>query len=119
MALSTAISGVYLPHVTEIVAKNEPVKKLSDLFIKIGRYQYYLLALVASGFVIFGRDFIDIWAGKDFEEAYWITLLIIIPFTIDLIQNIGLSIMQAQNRYDFRAKVYLAMGLLTYAWQYH
>lgn len=111
MALSTAISGVYLPHVTEIVAKNEPVKKLSDLFIKIGRYQYYLLALVASSFIIFGRDFISNWAGKDFEEAYWITLLIIIPFTIDLIQNIGLSIMQAQNRYDFRAKVYFVMGL--------
>ena len=111
MALSTAISGVYLPHVTEIVAKNEPVKKLSDLFIKIGRYQYYLLALVASGFIIFGRDFINIWAGNDFEEAYWITLLIIVPFTIDLIQNIGLSIIQAQNRYDFRAKVYFAMGL--------
>lgn len=111
MALSTAISGVYLPHVTEIIAKNESIKKLSDLFIQIGRYQYYLLALVASGFIIFGRDFINIWAGKDFEEAYWITLLIIIPFTIDLIQNIGLSIMQAQNRYDFRAKVYFAMGL--------
>ena len=111
MALSTAISGVYLPHVTEIVAKNEPVKKLSDLFIRIGRYQYYLLALIASGFIIFGKDFINIWAGRDFEEAYWITLLIIIPFTIDLIQNIGLSIMQAQNRYDFRAKVYFAMGL--------
>ena len=111
MALSTAISGVYLPHVTEIVAKNEPIEKLSGLFIKIGRYQYYLLALVASGFIIFGKDFINIWAGEDFKEAYWITLLIIIPFTIDLIQNIGLSIMQAQNRYDFRAKVYFTMGL--------
>lgn len=111
MALSTAISGVYLPHVTEIVAQNEPIKKLSDLFIQIGRYQYYLLALVASGFIIFGKDFINILAGKDFKEAYWITLLIIIPFTIDLIQNIGLSIMQAQNRYDFRAKVYFIMGL--------
>lgn len=111
MALSTAISGVYLPHITEIIAKNESLKKLSDLFIQIGRWQYYLLALVASGFIIFGRDFINIWAGSDFEEAYWITLLIIIPFTIDLIQNIGLSIMQAQNRYDFRAKVYFAMGI--------
>lgn len=111
MVLSTAISGVYLPHITEIIAKNEPIKKLSDLFIQIGRYQYYLLSLVASGFIIFGRDFINIWAGRDFEEAYWITLLIIIPFTIDLIQNIGLSIMQAQNKYDFRAKVYFVMGL--------
>lgn len=111
MALSTAISGVYLPHITKIVAKNEPIKKLSDLFIQIGRYQYYLLGLVASGFIIFGRDFINFWAGRDFKEAYWITLLIIIPFTIDLIQNIGLSIMQAQNKYEFRAKVYFVMGL--------
>ena len=111
MALSTAISGVYLPHVTELIAKNEPVSKLTDLFIRIGRLQYFLLALVASGFIIFGRQFIHIWAGDSFDEAYYITLLIIIPFTIDLIQNIGLSILQAQNKYDFRAKVYFVMGI--------
>ncbi len=111
MALSTAISGVYLPHITEIIAKNEPVQKLTDLFIQIGRWQYYLLALVASGFIVFGRQFIQLWAGEGFQDAYYITLLIIIPFTIDLIQNIGLAILQAQNRYDFRAKVYFAMGV--------
>ena len=82
MALSNAISGVYLPHITEMVAGKEPVQKLSGLFIQIGRWQY------------------------------WITLLIIIPFTIDLIQNIGLSILQAQNHYDFRAKVYFGIGIL-------
>ena len=112
MALSVAISGVYLPHVTELIAKNEPVSKLTDLFIRIGRLQYFLLALVASGFIIFGRQFIQMWAGESFDEAYYITLLIILPFTIDLIQNIGLSILQAQNKYDFRAKVYFVMGLL-------
>ena len=112
MALSVAISGVYLPHVTELIAKNEPVSKLTDLFIRIGRLQYFLLALVASGFIIFGRQFIHMWAGESFDEAYYITLLIILPFTIDLIQNIGLSILQAQNKYDFRAKVYFIMGLL-------
>lgn len=111
MALSLAISSVYLPHITEIITKNEAKEKLSRLFIQIGRWQYYLLALVSSGFIIFGRQFISIWAGNGFEDAYWITLLIIIPFTIDLIQNIGLSILQAQNRYDFRAKVYFCMGI--------
>ena len=112
MALSTAISGVYLPHITELIAQQAPVSKLSDLFVRIGRLQFFLLALVASGFVIFGKQFIKMWAGESFIDAYFITLLIIIPFTIDLIQNIGLSIMQAQNRYDFRAKVYCAMGIL-------
>lgn len=111
MALSLAISGVYLPYVTEMIVRKDYVKRISNLFIKIGRWQYFLLAAISSGFFIFGKIFISYWAGKGFEDAYWITLLIIIPFTIDLIQNIGLSILQAQNRYDFRAKVYFCMGV--------
>lgn len=111
MAISLAISGVYLPYVTEMIAKRESMKIISNLFINIGRWQYFLLAAITSGFFIFGKFFINLWAGEGFEEAYWITLLIIIPFTIDLIQNIGLSILQAQNKYDFRAKVYFCMGI--------
>ena len=112
MALSVAISGVYLPHVTGMVAKKEPVEKLSELFIQIGRWQYYLLALVATGFIIFGRQFISLWAGAGFEDSYIITILIILPFTVDLIQNIGLAILQAMNQYDFRARVYFMTGVL-------
>lgn len=111
MALSTAISGVYLPHVTELITKGAPMEKISSLFIQIGRWQFYLLALFASGFIIFGQQFIRFWVGSEFADAYWMTLLIIIPFTIDLIQNIGLSIMQAKNQYHFRAKVYVGMGI--------
>lgn len=115
MALSTAISGVYLPHITEMVAQRKPVSSLSVLFIQIGRWQYYLLALVATGFIIFGRQFIQLWAGNGFGDAYWITILIILPFTIDLIQNIGLAILQAMNHYDFRAKIYFMTGILNLA----
>lgn len=111
MALSLVISSVYLPYVTEMIAKKEPINVISNLFIKIGRWQYFLLAAISSGFFIFGKTFINFWTGNGFEEAYWIALLIIIPFTIDLIQNIGLSILQAQNKYDFRAKVYFCMGI--------
>lgn len=115
MALSTAISGVYLPHVSELVAKKASSEALSALFIQIGRWQYHLLALVATGFILFGGDFIRLWAGEDFEDAYWMTLLIILPLTVDLIQNIGLSVMQALNCYSFRAKVYFAMGVFNLA----
>ena len=112
MALSIAISGVYLTHVTGMVARKESIGKLSNLFIQIGRWQYYLLALVGTGFIIFGKQFISLWAGPGFEDSYIITLLIIIPFTVDLIQNIGLAIMQAMNRYDFRARIYFFTGVL-------
>lgn len=115
MALSTAISGVYLPHITEMVAQRKPVSSLSVLFIQIGRWQYYLLGLVGTGFLIFGKQFIQLWAGIGFGDAYWITILIILPFTIDLIQNIGLAILQAMNHYDFRAKIYFMTGAINLA----
>lgn len=115
MHLSTAISGVYLPHVSQMAARGEPAEAFSALFIQIGRWQYHLLALVATGFIIFGREFITLWAGPDFSDAYVMALLVILPFTIALIQNIGLSILQAMNRYDFVAKLYLAVGILNLA----
>lgn len=115
MQLSVAISGGYLPHVMAMVAEKATAEKLSALFIQIGRWQYYLLGLVATGFIIFGREFIHMWAGDGFEEAYGITLLISLPFNIDLIQNIGNSILQAKNCYDFRAKVLFVSGVFSLA----
>lgn len=111
MALSTAISGVYLPHIAEILVGENAIEKLNNLFIQIGRWQYYLLALVASGFIIFGQQFIEKWAGADFEDSYIITIFIILPFTIDLIENIGLSILQVKNKYEYRASSLLFIGI--------
>lgn len=111
-ALSTAISGVYLPHVTAMIAQKASVTELSALFNKIGRMQYFLLLLILTGFIIFGEQFIQLWAGSGFKSAYWMTLLVIVPFTIELIQNVGLSILQGMNQYTFRAKVYLGMGIV-------
>ena len=115
MTLSTAISGVFLPRVTEMVTNNEPRKSLSDLFIKAGRVQFLLLSCVLSGFILFGRQFINVWAGNGFEETYLITLLLIVPFTVDLIQNLGLIILQALNKFRFKVYVFLGIAILNVA----
>ena len=112
MMLSTAISGVFLPHVTELVATKAGQDKISALFIRIGRLQFFMLGLVGSGFVIFGREFIELWAGAAFCDSYAIALFIILPFTTDLIQNVGFVILQAMNRYGIRAAVQSLVGLL-------
>lgn len=112
MSLSCAISGVFLPHVTEMVAKKVDPVDLSALFIRIGRLQFFTLGLVASGFVIFGQEFVSLWAGDGFEDSYWIALLIMLPFTTDLIQNVGFAILQAMNRYGIRAAVQTLVGVI-------
>lgn len=110
--LGTAISSVYMPRVSELLFGEKNEKSVSELFIKVGRISFFVLMLVLTGFVVFGKDFIRLWAGESFDEAYWIALIIMVPYTIDLVQNIALIILQVQDKYYFRGKVTLAIAVL-------
>ena len=71
-----------------------------------------LLGLVASGLVFFGRQFILFWAGAGYEDAYYVMLLLVLPASIALIQNLGIEIQRAQNKHHFRSLVYLGMAFV-------
>lgn len=109
--LSTAISGVLFPKINILVVENR-LKELSDLFIKVGRIQYILLGLISSGFIVFGEEFIYLWLGDGYSEVYNISLWIMIPLTIPLIQNTGIAIMQARNLHKFRSTIYFFIAIL-------
>ncbi len=111
-SLSTAISGVLLPKISKMVARNASSDELTNEFIKIGRLQYYVIFLMCSGLILFGKQFITFWAGISFEESYYVALLLIIPVCIPLIQNLGLSIMQAMNKYKFRSISTFIMSII-------
>lgn len=111
-SLSTSISGVLTPRITTMVASNTPKEKFTDLFIRIGRVQYLIVALVISGFSVFGKAFIYLWAGETFSDSYWIAILTLFPLCIPLIQNTGVSIVVAQNKHQFRSIVYLIIAIL-------
>lgn len=117
MQFSTAISSVFLPKVTAMVATNRSRKEISDLFIRTGRMQYIVLAYILSGFIIFGRQFIELWAGADYTDAYIISLLFFIPLTVPLIQNLGITILQARNEMKFRSVLYIIIALVSLAMQ--
>ena len=117
MQFSTAISSVFLPKVTAMVATNRSRKEISDLFIRTGRIQYIVLAYILSGFIIFGRQFIELWAGADYSDAYIISLLFFIPLTVPLIQNLGITILQARNEMKFRSVLYIIIALVSLGMQ--
>ena len=110
--LSTAVSGVLLPKVSKMVAKNSSSKQLTDELIKVGRIQYYIIFLMCSGLIMFGRQFIDAWVGPDYSQSYYVALILIIPVCFPLIQNLGLSIIQAMNKFRFRSISTLVMAII-------
>ena len=100
-----------------MVATNRSRKEISDLFIRTGRIQYIVLAYILSGFIIFGRQFIELWAGAGYSDAYMISLLFFIPLTVPLIQNLGITILQARNEMKFRSVLYIIIALVSLAMQ--
>ena len=113
MSFSTAISGVFLPKVTAMAVRDSDGKSISDLFIKTGRIQYCVMVLVLTGFFLFGRQFIHLWAGDGYDDAYIIAMLFFVPLTIPLIQNLGITILQARNQMKFRCILYLVISLVS------
>ena len=112
MNFSTAISGVLLPQVTKMEDNKASDKEFTEIFIKTGRLQYILMALIITGFVLFGQVFGNWWAGAGYEDSYYIACILMIPLTIPLIQNIGLSILQAKNLYKYRTIIFFFIAIL-------
>lgn len=115
---SSAISGVFAPRVHRLVNSTaddmrQQRQLLTELFTKVGRIQFAVLALIASGLVFFGRPFIALWAGEGYEASYYVALLLILPASVPLVQNLGIEIQRAQNTHQFRSIVYIIMAMLT------
>lgn len=111
---STAVNSVFAPKIHSIInSKEENVdEELTDLFIKIGRVQFFILMLVMTGFIFFGRYFVIKWAGAEYEIAYYLVLILMIPSTVPLIQNIGIEIQRAKNKHQFRSLIYLLVAVI-------
>ncbi len=111
-SLSTAISGILLPKISKMIGKNANSDELTNEFIKVGRIQYLIIFLMASGFILVGKEFFILWAGKSYERSYYVALLLILPVCIPLIQNLGISIRQAMNKHKFSAIVNVIIAVL-------
>ena len=117
MTFSTSICSVLLPKVTAMVANEKSDKELSDLFIRMGRFQCIVMAFVLSGFMVFGNGFINVWAGAEYHQSYLITCIFFITLFVPLIQNTGITILQARNQMKFRSLLYLAISTISLAMQ--
>lgn len=115
--VSIAVSSVFTPMVHQIVNTykddmDEQRTRLTDIFTKVGRVQFLILGLFSTGLVLFGNQFIAVWAGQKTNESYFVVLLLAIPATIPLIQNVGIEIQRAMDKHKFRSIAYSIMAIL-------
>ena len=109
--LSSAISSVFGPRVNHLVFSGRPTSEISELMIRVGRIQYLVIALVLAGFITFGRAFLLLWVGPEYDEAYDVALFTMLPMAIPLIQNLAFNTIVAMNKHQFRSILYVILAV--------
>lgn len=110
--LSTSISGVALPTVSRIVAREDWHAEIQKFIIRAGRVQFALLGAAVMGFAVLGKEFLGLWLGEGFDDVYIIVLILMIPSLFELCVNVCLAVLRAKNMLGFRTGILVLSTLL-------
>lgn len=110
---SSAISGMFLPRVSRIVA-NEKGNVL-PLLNKVGRLQLMVVGCIVVGFACIGHDFILLWVGDKFEDSFVCSLMLIIALLYTTPHEIANQDVFAQNKVKEMGLIHISSSLLNVA----
>ncbi len=110
--LTWLVPEMYIPEVNRIAVEEKTDKKLTDLFINIGRINNFLVLLVISGFILCGRYFMTLWVGPEYDTSYYATVILMISGYIPAVQTLGVNIQNAKNMHKMRSYVYFAVACI-------
>jgi O-antigen/teichoic acid export membrane protein len=112
MEVSTGVTSVFLPKLTAMSARTDDMTEINGLFDRIGHIQALLVWGICAGFASIGQEFIYVWAGPEYGEAFWATLILMLGLNVSLVQNLGISVLQAKDKQGFRAIIYIVIAVL-------
>ena len=109
--ISTSVATLFAPRINQIVAKSNDNELLTDVFIKISRLLFVILTMVWLGFLFFGKTFVLLWVGNDYEKSYYIAFILMSGCIVQLIQICGIEIQKAKNMHKNRSIAYFIAAI--------
>ena len=107
-----AIDGMFMPRISRIYARGQDSEgQLFHLLMNVGCYQFGLSGLVVAGFTVLGKEFVDLWMGQQYADAYLGILLVIIPGAFYSALQIANTAIVVKKQVKFFAVVTLLVGL--------
>lgn len=115
--LPTVISGLFQPQVTRMVVHGASKSQLTDLVIRVGRWQFMMCGALLFGLAFFGMDFLHLWVGHRLNHDQlvftWIIMMIILPFNmVPLVQTVCISILNAYDKRLYRSLILAGMCVI-------
>lgn len=98
-SIGNSFTGVLMPGVVRLVESKSSEKTMCDEMIRIGRIIFMVLGLIWSCFLLYGKEFVNLWAGVENIDAFYVTIILMTIYLIYLTEAIGTQILWAKNEH--------------------
>ena len=102
-SIGSAFNNVLMPGVVRMVEEDAGPDKLCNEMIRIGRIIFMVLGLIWGCFLVFGNQFVVLWAGSKNSQGYYVAAILMTAYTLILPQSIGTQILWAMNKHKEQA----------------
>ena len=103
--ISTVAVGIYLPSITKSIVGGANKEELTEILIKPNRFQALVSGTILFGFILVGKDFLYLWLGHEYLDAYTICLILMVPMFITYSNNMIENVLDALQKRMFRSIV--------------
>jgi O-antigen/teichoic acid export membrane protein len=112
LSFSTAISRIMSPGLIKNIDLNQSMLVLTKSYIKTSRIQLIVVLLIMLNLIVFGDVFFQLWLGEEYSISFTIFLIVMIPFSIEIIGNLRNTFLQVFGFYWYRAAIILVISIL-------
>jgi len=112
-SMARALNGLFLPRVMRLVVREGTPEQQTDLLIRVGRIQLYIVGILIAGLIGLGKEFFAHWLGAGFDRSYYAMVLVLVPCLFHLTQTIAEELIYAQDKIRYRALSYVIGSVLS------
>jgi O-antigen/teichoic acid export membrane protein len=124
-SFGNVINQLILPKAVKSVYENANPQNLTEEMTKVARISLILLLFVFGSFVVVGQDFVELWVGNTYENAYYIAVGVMLVYIMPIAQGYAHSILEAKKLLRFKTLSFLITsvigmilgGLLSYPYE--
>ena len=109
-----ALNGLFIPKVSRIVTNGTNRDEITQLMIKVGRYQLFVIGFIIMGFLGLGNSFIKLWLGENFNNTYYVAILLILPNIVSMTQQIATTLSYVENEVRYNSIIAISCSAFSF-----
>lgn len=104
--------GMTMPLFSQLEGKGD-YSEIKDKFIFLTKISSYLSMLIGGSLFIFGRPFIIRWMGVEYENAYVVLIILLVPSVFETMQTSSKELLYGLSKHKYYTVANIAEGVAT------